>query len=400
MILKRTLFFMLLLLNTGVFAQQSDSAARVIVGSMNGDSLVAYTTRLEAFGTRFATAPNHRDVAIWIRDKLIDFGYPGACLDSFSVTLYPDSIRLVYDTFTTMQYNVVAVLPGSGTTEEYILFGGHYDSFAYDSSFVNAPGADDNASGVAAMLETARVLKLNNHQPYCNLRFLAFGIEEFGLFGSFYDAGVQSDSGTNIRLMINNDMIAYTVPGDTLIRCLVGNQSQAVMQLVNQARSIYGGLVPSFHAVGFSSDYYPYNEAGYTVAGFNHHAPYPHYHKVTDLVDNCDVDYLLRAAKFACAVLLKADQAPLGIEATGLYPEIPVLYPNPFSNELTLHFSRIPWFGFEYTLTDLAGRVCSRGTRQAASPEATLYFPELQPGIYFLNIETRDGRFTLKAVCR
>ena len=71
------------------------------------------------------------------------------------------------------------------------------------------PGANDNASGVAAALELARVMRKNNFSPRNTIEFIAFGAEELGLYGSKAYAAQANGSSKKIKMMLNNDMIAY-----------------------------------------------------------------------------------------------------------------------------------------------------------------------------------------------
>ena len=99
-------------------------------------------------------------------------------------------------------YNVVGVLPGTTRPNDIYIIGAHFDS-------VSNPGADDNASGTAGVLEAARVLTQYNFEA--TLVFIAFDREEQGLVGS--NAYATSHSGDNILGMISLDMIAYNLNG-------------------------------------------------------------------------------------------------------------------------------------------------------------------------------------------
>lgn len=99
-------------------------------------------------------------------------------------------------------YNVVAELPGSTKPDEFILIGSHLDAFY--------AGADDNGSAVAAMLETARVLKQHSFQR--SIRFVAFDLEEFGSVGS--TRYVQSGYANDVKAAIVMDMIGYSSTQD------------------------------------------------------------------------------------------------------------------------------------------------------------------------------------------
>ena len=106
-----------------------------------------------------------------------------------------------------LQYrNIIAEHYGSKLTDEIIVIGAHYDTVW------SSPGADDNASGVAVMLELARLLKLNSYPR--TIRFVAFANEEYPKFltkdmGSLFHAKQSYERGENILGMISLEMLGY-----------------------------------------------------------------------------------------------------------------------------------------------------------------------------------------------
>ncbi len=96
-------------------------------------------------------------------------------LDGFSVATA--SFPVSYST----GWNVIATLPGTLRPDEWYVVGGHYDSTSDNPSFA-APGADDNASGCAGVLELARLFAA--HPPDATILFVCFSGEEQGLYGS------------------------------------------------------------------------------------------------------------------------------------------------------------------------------------------------------------------------
>ncbi|HWR74188.1 MAG TPA: M28 family peptidase, partial [Bacteroidales bacterium] len=128
-----------------------------LVNKINPDSLASYVTWMQNMSTRFMLADNHRQVAVDLKNKFIRLGYPDTKLDSFNVTVTFNGLE-----YTTTQYNVIATLIGSIYPDSICILGAHYDnriSSASGDPFVFVPGANDNATGVGATLEIARVLK-------------------------------------------------------------------------------------------------------------------------------------------------------------------------------------------------------------------------------------------------
>ena len=174
-----------------------------------------YIRHLESFGTRFMLTDKRFEAAEWIKSEFESMGFTQVELDSFTCTTrgftVPISNRQI-DT-TTIQVNVVATLPGTETSDDYYIIGGHYDDFCdNDNLFLTAPGADDNASGTTCVLESARAIMETGYQPKSTLVFIAFAAEELGLrgmMGSRHYALEAAERGDNIKLVINNDMIGF-----------------------------------------------------------------------------------------------------------------------------------------------------------------------------------------------
>ncbi len=119
--------------------------------------------------------------------------------------------------------NVIALLPGADPVlkDEYIVVGAHYDHLGWggrgsgsrrpDTSAVHN-GADDNASGVAAVLEMAEKFALSKPAPRRSILFMAFGAEEMGLLGSkFFTSNPLVDK-SQIKQMFNLDMVGRLKP--------------------------------------------------------------------------------------------------------------------------------------------------------------------------------------------
>ena len=182
--------------------------------------------------------------------------------------------------------NVVAELPGTTRPAEVYIIGAHYDS-------VNNPGADDDASGVAAVLEIARVL--SQYDTDATIRFIAFDQEEVGLAGS--DAYATLHSADDIRGMISIDMIAYD-PDDSWQAMLYG-RTIAIKQSVAKALLEYAGIPSTIKSRLDASDHAPFEWQGFHACMLTEDDTPPGnpcYHKWNDSVDNPGyINYALAA---------------------------------------------------------------------------------------------------------
>ena len=142
--------------------------------------------------------------------------------------------------------NVVATLPGKGPNKDRIyLMIAHYDSIAsktpgWEGGWrrLAAPGASDNASGVAEMLETARILSQQDFD--FTVRFIAFSGEELFLFGSKHYAQLVQERGDDIAGVINFDLLGHDPDGNLDIHVLGDEGSQWLVNAFGAAAERYG----------------------------------------------------------------------------------------------------------------------------------------------------------------
>lgn len=141
--------------------------------------------------------------------------------------------------------NVVATLPGKGPNKNRIyLMTGHYDSISsktpgWDGGWrrMAAPGASDNASGIAEMLETARILSQQDFD--FTIRFIAFSGEELFLFGSKHYAQLVRERGDDIAGVLNFDLLGHDPDGNLDIHVLGDEQSQWLVNAFGAAAERY-----------------------------------------------------------------------------------------------------------------------------------------------------------------
>ena len=110
-------------------------------------------------------------------------------------------------------HNVVARIEGE-QSGNYIVVGAHYDHLGIVRGRIH-PGADDNASGVAALLEVARLVAQSGIRPTHTLLFVAFDAEEMGLYGS--EAFAKELPEGSIRAMVNMDMVGWLHEGTVVV---------------------------------------------------------------------------------------------------------------------------------------------------------------------------------------
>ncbi len=202
-------------------------------------------------------------------------------------------VRLMVDVVneTRSTANVVATKRGTTRPNEIIVIGGHFDSVP------RSPGANDNASGVATLMEAARVLA--SVPTARTIQFVPFSGEELGLFGS---AAFANDRRQGVVAMINLDMVGW---GE---RLMVGNspgRDGAAVDTALQVAQRLGIEVNRFRAVG--SDHVSFERHGIPTV-FVHRGIDPSYHRPTDVPANVDPKHLEEAARLLVALIQDLSQ--------------------------------------------------------------------------------------------
>jgi len=272
----------------------SDSTITMITSSVNPDSVRFFIQSLQNFQTRFLFANTRGAVAQWIKNQFLQMGFVDVVIDSF---LYQG----------TWQNNVVATLPGIYEPQVNNIVGGHHDSYSSGDPMVFAPGADDNASGTAAVLEIARVIKEHNYQPESTIKFITFAAEEYGLWGSKDYAEKALNSGMNIKIMINHDMISHTYYPANQSEIDINRYSgyDYLRDLAFYCIENYSVLSPSNGSLNSSgSDSYSFWERGFPSVYFEETNFSPFYHSPADTIGNYSMEYCAEVIKASCATLL------------------------------------------------------------------------------------------------
>lgn len=275
-----------------------------LINEINADSLKALDTWFQNMGTRFALSDTRRTVATKIKNRFINLGYNNTHLDSFQINVTWRS-----NTYQQWQYNVIATLQGTAYPDSVSIIGGHYDDILTSGDpFSVAPGADDNASGISATMEIARVVKKKNWAPQGAIKFVAFGSEELGLHGSKAYAAYALSNNEKIKMMLNSDMIAYEPSGDKstwVVNILDYDNSHDLRIMAQEMCTRYTVLKSTnINTYNKQSDSYPFSTSGYKAIFFFLNNMDPNYHTLNDLVTNCNFEYCAEIAKAVCALLV------------------------------------------------------------------------------------------------
>jgi hypothetical protein len=186
--------------------------------------------------------------------------------------------------------NVVGTWTGTDLPNEWVVVGGHYDSRNQTaSSTANTPGAEDNATGCAGVIEMARALVPN--RPRRSVVFMCYAGEEQSLYGSkAHVAELQANGDlAKVRSVVIMDMIGYSANNVLNADYETYATHSAYMNKFAAAAATYvPALQVTLSTNPFGSDHMPYLGAGKptVLAIESDYDVYPHYHKSTDLPAN------------------------------------------------------------------------------------------------------------------
>jgi hypothetical protein len=172
-----------------------DTTIQQMVDMVDYDTIINNVRQLQNFQTRYSTTDSALACASWLMDLFISYGYDSVYLDSFLIEYAPNVVAIKWG----MVHD-----PGS-----YVVGCGHFDCTS-EMPTVFAPGADDNASGTAAVIEMARVL--SGYLFEYTVCLIAFCGEEQGLLGSEHFAQQAYVNNDTIIGVVNLDMFAYSTP--------------------------------------------------------------------------------------------------------------------------------------------------------------------------------------------
>lgn len=194
-----------------------------IVSEVSESHLRMLVEKLASFGTRHTlsdTSSPTRGIGAarrWIKSEFGTYAKAsgGRMSVEFHESIVPPSARVPKPS---KIVNVVATLRPKGVQpgndSRLIVIGGHYDSRASDplDATSDAPGANDDASGTALVLELARILA--SHEVEATLVFIAFAGEEQGLLGATAWAEMAKQNRLDVEAMFNNDIVGSSIGGD------------------------------------------------------------------------------------------------------------------------------------------------------------------------------------------
>ena len=194
-----------------------------------------------------------------------------------------DFVRFTLDAQFKRNYltqNLAAVIRGTAQPDSFLVVSAHYDHLGMMGKDVYFPGANDNASGVALLLELAAHYARPENRPACSIVFLLFGAEEAGLLGSQYFVQHPLIPLRRIKFLVNLDLLGTGEQGATVVNGRVHEAAYRRLVALNDARHYLPALAPRGRAA--NSDHYPFSEVGVPAFFLYTRGGSPAYHDVND----------------------------------------------------------------------------------------------------------------------
>jgi hypothetical protein len=327
-----------------------DPAIQKMLGEISEERIAADMQRLGAFETRgnfSATTSTERGIGAarqWIFDQFKSYS-PRLEVSFDRYRVKKQGARILRDLDLV---NVVAVLPGTTQADNRLIVSAHYDSlnlvrktgvaavnpdgserptddvFDFEKSIdAPAPGVTDDASGVALVLELARVMSQYKFEK--TLVFVTFAGEELGLVGSTLYASKARAEGQRIEAVLNNDIIGVAVAGDGhaengLVHVFseepADSSSRQLARYIRETAQLY---VPAFQAslvfrqdrFNRGGDHSPFNASGFAAVRFTAAAENLEIqHTPNDTFDKSSPSYTANVARVNGAALASLALAP------------------------------------------------------------------------------------------
>ncbi|MFW6176275.1 MAG: M28 family metallopeptidase [Thermoplasmatota archaeon] len=248
-----------------------------LVNKTNASRIEDDIEYLQSHKTRYIGTEGNNETTIWLKNKF----------DSFDLNTY-------YQNFTYEGKdlsNVIAYHEGKYEEEkdETIILSAHFDSINNQGVNLSAPGADDDASGIAAGIESARIL--SDYDFNRTIMFCAWNAEEVGLIGSMYFTENLYKTDWDIKGVYNFDMIGYLSNGHD-IEIHSNHHSESLLDAMtdmDKKLDLSVNITPVTKDPETRSDHYSFWVKGYKACILIEETFNPHYHTVKDTIDKISI---------------------------------------------------------------------------------------------------------------
>jgi leucyl aminopeptidase len=280
-----------------------DNTITPMIAQLKTDNLLTTITKLSSFKNRFYKGESGKQSAAWIKDLWTSLvkGRSDSTVEYFGHSAWD-------------QPSVVLTIKGK--SDETIILGGHQDSInGWSGATSKAPGADDNASGIATITEVIRVLVDNSYQPQKTIKFMAYAAEEVGLLGSNAIAKDYKGRNVNVVGVMQLDMTNFKGSRDLDIVMMSDYTNEEQNKFIGTIIDHYvPGIKWGFDQCGYAcSDHASWHVQGYPASmpfesKMHEYNSNIHTAKDTLSVSENHADHAIKFAKMALAYVVELDR--------------------------------------------------------------------------------------------
>ncbi len=214
--------------------------------------------KLSSFHNRYYKSQSGLDSQAWIKGQWekMSQGRADVTVEYFKHSNFP-------------QPSIIMTVEGTTKSDEIVIIGGHADSIAgyWGRERARAPGADDNASGIATITETIRVLMETGHKPQRTIKFMAYAAEEVGLLGSKDIANSFKKAGKKVVGVLQLDMTNHAGTADKDIVFMTDFTNSDQTEFMGRLVDTYVHVPWGFSKCGYGcSDHASWHNAGYPAS--------------------------------------------------------------------------------------------------------------------------------------
>ncbi|QSQ27694.1 M20/M25/M40 family metallo-hydrolase [Pyxidicoccus parkwayensis] len=291
------------------YTTDNPTVAYGLSNAVQESNIKSTITTLSGYATRYHTSATALTAGSWLKTQ-----WEGYAAGRSDVT-----VELYNHTGTPMK-SVIMTITGTAQPSEVVVLGAHLDSTSSPTS--TAPGADDDASGVATLTEVIRVAMLQGYRPAKTVKFMAYAAEEVGLVGSKEIANAYKLAGTNVIGVMQLDMTNYQ--GSSWDVVLMTDYTNAAQNtFITGLMSTY---LPSLTKTTSSCGYACSDHASWTNAGYPASIPFealmsqynPYIHTVNDTLARSgdNANHALKFAKVASVYVAELAKGTVSVSDT------------------------------------------------------------------------------------
>jgi leucyl aminopeptidase len=379
--------------NRMAFTITEDAKVSEALALMNVQNIEDHILELENYGTRYHTLAQGTQAAIDLKAK---WEAMAAFYGRTDV-----SVRL-YNHNNTPMPSVIMTITGAQFPDEFVIVGGHLDSTSNQGNN-DAPGADDDASGIATITEAARALFEADFFPQRTIEIMAYAAEEIGLVGSGEIAQDYSSNNVNISAYVQFDMTNYNGSANDVYFITDFTNSSLngfLMQLMDHYNAsgahqfTYGTSLCNYGC----SDHASWHNEGYMAAfpfeaSFGQHNPNIHTSNDTYSISGT-ADHALKFAKLCVEFLVETAKHDGLIGVTEVSEELYDIY--TLNNTLYYNFDTYLESIDSMVIYDIGGRAII--AVDDIDNEGNITLTHLSSGIYIVNVQTTNSEVVNKKI--